>query len=148
MFQNNSASGSLAVVGRYSAPCFGIYTHNTVPPGGWKLKAPVMLYKMPKVQKQFMLLMATLLVCVACCRISMRSLSEILVFWVLAGRYGAHATAFIRTRLSWSEPLYLSMFSISEVLMSPVLAGHYRVMLRQLYAQYCPGQNKNTNNNI
>ena len=47
------ASEFLAVVGRYSALCFGIYTPNTAPPGGWKPKASplLMLYKNVKSTK-------------------------------------------------------------------------------------------------
>ena len=50
-----------------------------------------------------MLLMATFVTCVACCRISMFSISEVLMSPVLAGRYSVYATAFIYTILSRPE---------------------------------------------
>ena len=70
----------LAVVGHYSAPCPGTYTHNTVPFGGWKPRSPLfVLYKDTKnykKKKTVCVKCGHFLVCVACCRISITSISD------------------------------------------------------------------------
>ena len=75
------------------------------------------------------------------------SLPEKYLSPVLAKRYGAHALAFTRTRLSWPGTrrdlsflgrVVESLFYFRECV-SRVLVRRYRVMLWHLRAQDCPG---------